>query len=795
MSAHPPQPATTLAIVGLGCRFPGADTPDAFWHLLRSTHSQLGAMPPERRSALGAAASEPVPGAFLDDVHAFDGDYFETAPREAAALDPQQRLILQTVALALEDAAIGRRELARGVTGVFTGVSAHDHSILTWAAPGAADRHAASGTANGLSANRVSYWLKANGPSVAFDSACSSGLVAVHYARQSLISHECDIAICAAASVLLLPGVTASLQAAGIVSASGRCRPFAEQADGYLRGEGAGAVVLCRLQDALQRGHRIYAVLRGSAINHNGASNGLCAPNLNAQAEVISRAHAAAGTAPGRCSYVETMAASRELADTMELKALDATVGRHRADGDFCRIGSLKGHIGHLEAAAGIAGLIKSALALYHGELPPTLGSEPPNRYLLRATTRLKLVTHSEPLKRGPDDVIGVSAFGFGGANAHAVLGAAPARALPRDAVDTAEARERSPSWVLTFSACSADALRRLRVAYIDCLRRGDGGVGDLCYTSNTSRTDWPLRAAVAGSSRAELVAQLEGDADDSVLPALSGVPVALVFGRFGSSDTAALRTAYEQYAVLRSAVAAVATTGDSWHTAALSGAQDLHAVVSWPVAFGAMWRQWVPGIQHLAACGAGIYAAAVHAGIFDAALAQQLWQLQCAADRGAAAAEHDRLVVAALAREPNAEAAPVEIPAELRDCGFWREAARRGCAGLDTIALPPPALPCIAVGNVPSLAPARAGESIATTLARLFRSHVELRWNEVHRDTGRCRVTLPSYPFTATVSAADSILVLPSAVFAAAADRDEIQSENEQLAAELDQILGRYGF
>lgn len=509
-----------LAIVGIGCRFPGADTPDAFWQLLSSKQSRLGPAPTARAAWTGAK-DERWLGAFLDDVHAFDGDYFEIAPREAAGIDPQQRLILIAAALALEDAGIGRRELSHHVTGVYTGVSAHDHSILTWAPPAADDRYATSGTANGLTANRVSYWLKSTGPSVAFDTACSSALVALHYARLGLVTGECDYAVCAAASVMLLPDVTASLRAAGIVSESGRCRPLARGADGYLRGEGAGAVLLCRLDDAVRRGHRIYALLRGSAINHNGASNGLMAPNPAAQADVVTRAHASAGTVAGACAYVEAMAASRELADTLELKALDATVGRGRREGSRCGVGSLKGHIGHLEAAAGIAGLIKCALALQRGELAPTLGVDAPNPYLHRDGVCLALVTQAAPLP--PEAIIGVSAFGFGGANAHVVLSAAPAAGQREP--------DRAARQVLTFSAWSSEALRRLVAAYRDHLRSTGDDLRDICRTSHLSRTEGPLLVAVGGASCAEMAGLLDGlDAGDA-MPAVPGAAAVVCLG------------------------------------------------------------------------------------------------------------------------------------------------------------------------------------------------------------------------------------------------------------------------
>ncbi len=502
-------PTQPIAMIGIGCRFPGADSPAAYWDLLSSGRSAIG-IAPAGRLDLHDRVFGPQPsgqpdwrGGFLDDVFAFDCDYFSITPREARAMDPQQRLVLQTAAMAIEDACLSKQELATAITGVFTGVSSHDYSILSWAS-GAADLYSTVGTASGLTANRVSHWLNATGPSIALDTACSSALVALHCARQSLVFSECDFALCAASAVMLLPEVSSALQAAGMVSTGDVSRPFDAGADGYLRGEGAGAVLLCRLEDALEQGYRIYAVLWGSVINHNGLSNGLTAPNPKLQAEVIRRAYANAGLAPNSSTYIESMAAAQVLADTLELKALQNAVGNHREAENPCLIGSVKGNLGHLEAASGMAGLIKVALALKHAQIPATVGVRQPNPFFARDGVKLELVQQLTDWPASNERIAGVSAFGFGGANAHVVLSEAPdVSMMTSKSVDHAE-------HVLTLSAWSSDSLDKLIHIYRDFLLSTSEDVGDICYSTNLSRTDGPLRVAVAGKSRVELAQALE---------------------------------------------------------------------------------------------------------------------------------------------------------------------------------------------------------------------------------------------------------------------------------------------
>lgn len=420
----------SIAIIGLGCRLPGAESIPDYWALL-SAGKQVTRKAPMDRLALHDKVFGCDPdltdswvGGFLDDVFSFDCDYFSITPREARAMDPQQRLVLQTSAMAIADAGISIQTLAEATTGVFTGVSTHDYSILSWAAkPGI---YTAMGTANGLTANRISHWLNATGPSVAFDTACSSALVALHYARQGLLLQECNFALCASASVMLLPEVSQALQAAGMVSKEGCCKPFDANASGYVRGEGAGTVLMCRLDDAIEKGYPVYATIRGSAVNHNGLSNGLTAPNPKQQVKLIQRAYATAGLGLDDCDYIETMAAAQVMADALELKALQESVGDGRSRGDACLLGSVKGNLGHLEAASGMAGLIKLILSIQHAQLPPSIGVDRLHPFLERDTTRLKLVQQLLPWPERPSGkatrIGGISAFGFGGANAHVIV-------------------------------------------------------------------------------------------------------------------------------------------------------------------------------------------------------------------------------------------------------------------------------------------------------------------------------------------------------------------------------------
>ncbi|WP_167532582.1 polyketide synthase [Streptomyces prasinus] len=450
-------PDGALAVIGMACRFPGAATPDEFWRNLAEGVSGVGDAPAGRRGWAhlwtGAEADE-VPMGWVEGIEYFDPARFGLTDREARRLDPLQRILLSVTAEALESGGHDHASLGPD-TGVFVGTIASDFPDLVARSIGHGDPHVATGTAISMVANRLSHVFDWSGPSFAVDTACSSSLVALHQAALHLRSGDIDAAVVGAANLVLTPDKSRAFARNGMLSPQGVCRAFDEAADGYVRGEGCGVVVLKRLADARRDGDPVLAVIRGTAVNHTGGSAGfLTAPSRPAQAAVLRKALAAAGIDAGDVGYVEAHGTGTQLGDLIELEALQAVLGTRAAHP--VAVGSVKTNIGHLEPAAGIAGLIKTVLALQAGSIPPSLNLTTPNTSFDFAASPLFVADRLLPWE-GPR-IAGVSSFGFGGANAHVVLEAAPG--TPADGADTAD-RDRLPR-LLTLSAVSDTALRTL---------------------------------------------------------------------------------------------------------------------------------------------------------------------------------------------------------------------------------------------------------------------------------------------------------------------------------------------
>ncbi|MDT0263828.1 polyketide synthase [Jatrophihabitans lederbergiae] len=419
-----------IAVVGVGCRFPTGNNPSAFWDSLTAGRDGVGPVPSNRRRLIPAAAMPsvggrqiPVEAGYLDwSPDEFDPVFFGISPREAAEMDPQQRLLLEVAWEALENAGLTDHDLVDSRTGVFIGAIWHDFADLLSASEVPPGAHTATGQASNMIANRLSYVLGLRGVSVTIDSACSSSLLAVHLACQSLRLGESDTAVAGGVNLILGQRTTAALTGFGGLSPDGRCKTFDSRADGFGRGEGCGVVVLKRLSSALADGDRIWATVRGTAANNDGPTNGLTAPSSSAQEDVLSSACAQAGVAPSAVQYVECHGTGTALGDPIEADALGAVLGTART-GEPLLIGSVKSNIGHLEAAAGVAGFIKTVLAVRHGQIPPNLHLIEPNPDIrfdelgLRVPTEL-LDWPAPPAAR----LAGVSAFGWGGTNVHAVL-------------------------------------------------------------------------------------------------------------------------------------------------------------------------------------------------------------------------------------------------------------------------------------------------------------------------------------------------------------------------------------
>src|SRR5262245_17662345 len=512
-STDPDEP---LAIVGMACRFPGrADDPESFWRLLRAGTDAVSTVPVGRWPvhASGGDADAVRHGAFLSEVDQFDADFFGISPREAEALDPQQRLLLEVVWEGLERAGVSPRGRGVPTTGIFVGISGSDYALRL--APRqrlAIGGYLATGTSASTAAGRLSHVLGARGPSLAIDTACSSSLVAVHLAHQALRRRECDLAVACGVGLLLSSEFSVYLAAAGALSRHGRCRAFDAAADGYVRGEGCGVVVLQRLSDARAARRPLLAVLRGSAINHDGHTGGLTVPNGLAQEQVVELALADARVEAGAISYVEAHGTGTLLGDPIELAALGRVFRARDTHRHLpVRVGSVKTNIGHLEAAAGIAGLIKVVLQLQHRELAPSLWFDTPNPRIDWADLPLTVCDRGGPWNADGPRVAGVSSFGISGTNAHVVLEEAP----QAPAVETT-LPARDPA-LLVLSARTGPAVTQAARRLADHLERaGDLALADVAFTMQTGRDHDRCRTSFLAQSKEEAVAHLRGLAERS---------------------------------------------------------------------------------------------------------------------------------------------------------------------------------------------------------------------------------------------------------------------------------------
>ncbi|SPM37845.1 polyketide synthase [Mycobacterium numidiamassiliense] len=518
-----------IAVIGMGCRFPGGiSSPDALWQFLVDRGCSIGEVPAERwlpfengsPEAAAALARTTRWGSYLSDIDAFDAEFFEIAASEAAKMDPQQRLLLEVAWEALEHAGIPPNSLRRSQTGVFAGSCGTEYGFLGAGDIAQVDAWNNTGGAMSIIANRLSYFLDLRGPSVAVDTACSSSLVAIHLACQSLRTQDSHLAIAAGVNVLLSPAVFRGFDQAGALSPTGRCRAFDAAADGFVRGEGAGVVVLKRLTDAQRDGDRVLAVICGSAINQDGRSNGLMAPNPAAQMAVLRAAYANAGMQPNEVDYVETHGTGTLLGDPIEARALGTVLGRGRSEDSPLLIGALKTNIGHTEAAAGIAGFIKAVLALQRGQIPPNQRFESPNPHIPFDDLRMKVVdTHIDwPQTRHPRRA-GVSSFGFGGTNAHVVLEQGqevipPPRVTPDPDVSTLVVAGRTPRRVAATASALAEWMEGAGA---------EVALPDVAHTLNHHRARQSKFGTVVARERAQAVAGLRALAAGQHAPGVVG--------------------------------------------------------------------------------------------------------------------------------------------------------------------------------------------------------------------------------------------------------------------------------
>ena len=646
-----------IAIIGMGCRFAqGVQTPQALWELLRRGVDAVTEVPASRWDVDRYYDPDPdAPGksysrwgSFIDNVDRFDADFFGVSPREAVNLDPQQRLLMEVTWEALENAALAPAALAGTQTAVYVGISTHDYAMRTMEAVGTrtADAYSASGSAHSMASGRLSYLLGLHGPNMAIDTACSSSLVAIHGAMRSLRLREADLALAGGVGLTLSPDGSILTSRARMMSFDGRCKTFDASADGYVRAEGCGMLVLKRLSDALRDGDRIDAVIRGAAINQDGRSSGLTAPNGAAQVAVIRAALANARLAPEDISYIEAHGTGTSLGDPIEIKALGEVFGDRPKD-QALMVGSVKTNIGHAEGAAGVAGVIKVVLALQHRAIPPHLHLRRPNPLIpwdsLPVTVPTALVPWHVPegrLRRA-----GVSSFGFSGTNAHLVIEEAPA-------VAPAAAVRRDGPELLVLSA-------QTRRALVDAAGRLAGvlqgeaapALPDVAATLACGRSHFTERLAVLADSPQQACERLQAWADgpseaDRSPPAgvargraATGFPpeVVFMFTGQGAQYPGMARALYESEPAFRAALDECAALADPWLGRSLLSvlwpepgaatspliddtAYTQPALFAVEYALAQLWMSW--GVTPAAVLGhsVGEYVAACVAGVFTLA-------------------------------------------------------------------------------------------------------------------------------------------------------------------------------
>ncbi|MCW5313076.1 SDR family NAD(P)-dependent oxidoreductase [Nostoc sp. KVJ3] len=634
-----------IAIIGMGCRFPGgADTPELFWQLLRQGIDAIAEVPSDRWDV--AAYYDPNPeapgkmstryGGFIENLKAFDAQFFGISPREALTLDPQQRLLLEVSWEALENAGLNPQQLVKTQTGVFVGISTNDnYQRLLSQDVTEIDAYLATGNAHSVAAGRISYILGLTGQSLAVDTACSSSLVATHLACQSLRQRESNLAIVGGVNRLISPEFTINLSQARMLSGDGRCKTFDARANGFVRSEGCGVIILKRLSDAVTDGDNILAVIRASAINQDGHTSGLTVPNGPSQQAVIRQALNNAGIKPDQIGYIEAHGTGTSLGDPIEVTALGAVFGVSHSQQHPLIVGSVKTNIGHLEAAAGIAGLIKSVLQLQHEEIAPHLHLKQPNPYINWSELPIHVPTQLIPWSKGNQPrLAGVSSFGFSGTNAHVIVEEAPLKEQGSRGVEEQMSNSERPYHLLTLSAKSELALRQLVSRYHDRITNHfDDDLGDLCFTANTGRSHFDYRLAIVTSDLTDLGEKLlRLDAEQFTLAA--GLPkVAFLFAGQGSEYVNMGRQLYETQPKFREVLQQCDTLlQPHLHKSLLSviypeveeeslldrTVYEQPAIFALGYAIAQVWQSWGIKPDVVMGHGVGEYVAACVAGVFS---------------------------------------------------------------------------------------------------------------------------------------------------------------------------------
>ncbi|MDP8242492.1 MAG: type I polyketide synthase [Candidatus Hinthialibacter antarcticus] len=638
------QRAEPIAVIGMACRFPGAaDSPEAFWRNLKAGVHSVSEIPASRWDIDDYYDPDPETpgkmntrhGGFIDHVEEFDAPFFSISPREAITMDPQQRILLETAFQAMQDAGMVRERLSGQLTGAFIGVTSNDHSQINLETGDVSniDTYHITGNTNNAAAGRLSYVMGLRGPCMAIDTACSSSLTAMHQAVRSLQNRECDAALTGGVNLMLSPVTNLALSKTKVLSPSGCCRAFDDGADGMVRGEGCGVVVLKRLSDAQADGDRILAVVRGSAVNQDGPSSGLTVPNGPAQEALIRSALKHAGLNPEEIDYIEAHGTGTSLGDPIELKALANAYASSRPVERPLLIGSVKTNIGHLEAGAGIAGFIKLVLALQHEELPPHLHFEQPTSRFDWQRFSMQVVKQATAWKRGERPRrCGVSSFGFSGVNAHVIVEEAPLATQKQTQFER-------PVHTLVCSAHSEEALRAAVENLLGgCEALHENQWADVCYSSNGGRGHFAHRLAVSADNlrdgRAQLQAWLDGASCDVACNRVERAPkIAFLFTGQGAQYPQMARQLFDSHPAFRETMETCdrllrdrlpqpllevlygAQSGDG----SLNQTEFTQpALFALEYSLAKLWQSWGVAPSFVAGHSVGEYAAACFAGIFS---------------------------------------------------------------------------------------------------------------------------------------------------------------------------------
>lgn len=511
-----------IAVIGMGCRFPGSiKSPEEYWNYCQAGFDAIGEVPKSRWDISKFYAQEPTLGkmntpygGFLkEDISEFDARFFSISAREAISIDPQQRLLLEVTWEALENANLPPTNLSGNSVGVFVGITSVDNAMMVYKSNyEQIDSFFGTGNALSAAAGRLSYFFNLRGPCLSIDAACASSLAAIHQAIRSLRNHECELALVGGVNLILNPAITITLSQSGMMSPDGRCKTFDASANGYVRGEGCGVLVLKTLSEAEKKGDRILAILRGSAVNHNGSAAGLTVPSGPAQQELLRQALADARITSEDVSYIEAHGTGTSLGDPIEMNAIASVYGKRSQP---LYVGSVKTNIGHLEAAAGIAGLIKTILILQKGEIPPHLHFKTPNPLINWQDYPIKIPTQNTPWPNNNKvRIAGVSSFGFSGTNAHVIVEQAPSAKTP-------EIKQQLPIHLLRISAQNKTALQELARRFSNSLE-SESEIGDICYSAAIGRTKLPEGLAIVAHTLPELQQRLTAFAEEKPLDSLT---------------------------------------------------------------------------------------------------------------------------------------------------------------------------------------------------------------------------------------------------------------------------------